>query len=42
MAQKAAPNKKTVTEDPRFTELLYPDPGADLESTDSVGQEESI
>jgi tetratricopeptide (TPR) repeat protein len=33
---------QNLAEDPRFTELLYPDPGADLESTDSVGQEESI
>jgi len=33
---------QNLAEDPRFTELLYPDPGADLESTDSIGQEESI
>jgi len=33
---------QNLAEDPRFTELLYPDPGADLESTDSVGQEESV
>ena len=26
----------------RFTELLYPDPGADLETDDSVGDEEPV
>ena len=33
---------QNLAEDPRFTELLYPDPGSDLESSDSMGQEESI
>ena len=33
---------QNLAEDPRFTELLYPDPGADLESTDSIGPEEPI
>ena len=33
---------QNLAEDPRFTELLYPDPGADLETDDSVGDEEPI
>jgi tetratricopeptide (TPR) repeat protein len=33
---------QNLAEDPRFTELLYPDPGADLESSDTMGEEESI
>ena len=33
---------QNLAEDPRFTELLYPDPGADLESNDSIGQEEPV
>ena len=33
---------QNLAEDPRFTELLYPDPGADLEATDSIGQEEPV
>jgi tetratricopeptide (TPR) repeat protein len=33
---------QNLAEDPRFTELLYPDPGADLESDDSVGEEEPV
>jgi tetratricopeptide (TPR) repeat protein len=33
---------QNLAEDPRFTELLYPDPGADLESDDSVGEQEPI
>ena len=33
---------QNLAEDPRFTELLYPDPGADLESDDSVGEQEPV
>ena len=33
---------QNLAEDPRFTELLYPDPGADLESDESVGEQEPI
>jgi len=33
---------QNLAEDPRFTELLYPDPGAELEPTDSMGQEEPV
>jgi tetratricopeptide (TPR) repeat protein len=33
---------QNLAEDPRFTELLYPDPGADLEADDSVGDEEPV
>lgn len=33
---------QNLAEDPRFTELLYPDPGAELDSTDSVGEEEPV
>src|SRR6201987_6391110 len=32
---------QNLAEDPRFTELLYPDPGADLDS-ESLSEEESI
>jgi tetratricopeptide (TPR) repeat protein len=32
---------QNLAEDPRFTELLYPDPGADLDS-DGLGEEEPI
>ena len=34
---------QNLAEDPRFTELLYPDPGAELGSSDhGVGDEESF
>jgi tetratricopeptide (TPR) repeat protein len=33
---------QNLAEDPRFTELLYPDPGSELESSDQLGDEESI
>ena len=34
---------QNLAEDPRFTELLYPDPGAELGSSDrAVGEEESF
>ena len=33
---------QNLAEDPRFTELLYPDPGADLEPDDSIGEEEPV
>ena len=34
---------QNLAEDPRFTELLYPDPGAELDSSDhGVGEEESF
>ena len=33
---------QNLAEDPRFTELLYPDPGADAESSESLGEEEPI
>ena len=34
---------QNLAEDPRFTELLYPDPGADLDSTDGdLGEEEPV
>jgi hypothetical protein len=33
---------QNLAEDPRFTELLYPDPGADMEPSDSTGEEEQI
>jgi tetratricopeptide (TPR) repeat protein len=33
---------QNLAEDPRFTELLYPDPGGELEPTDSMGQEEPV
>lgn len=34
---------QNLAEDPRFTELLYPDPGADMESADAgFGGEESL
>jgi len=31
---------QNLAEDPRFTELLYPDPGAESESSDHFGEEE--
>ena len=34
---------QNLAEDPRFTELLYPDPGADVSSTDGgLGEEEPV
>ena len=33
---------QNLAEDPRFTELLYPDPGAELDSSDGVGDEDSL
>lgn len=33
---------QNLAEDPRFTELLYPDPGADSASADGMGEQESI
>ena len=33
---------QNLAEDPRFTELLYPDPGTDPDSSDSMGEEEQI
>jgi len=30
---------QNLAEDPRFTELLYPDPGADMESDAGIGEE---
>jgi tetratricopeptide (TPR) repeat protein len=33
---------QNLAEDPRFTELLYPDPGAELGSSDGLGEEESV
>jgi tetratricopeptide (TPR) repeat protein len=33
---------QNLAEDPRFTELLYPDPGADMDSSDQLNEEESI
>jgi tetratricopeptide (TPR) repeat protein len=33
---------QNLAEDPRFTELLYPDPGAELDSSDGVGEDESL
>ena len=34
---------QNLAEDPRFTELLYPDPGADVQSTDgSLSEEEPV
>ena len=33
---------QNLAEDPRFTELLYPDPGAELESSDSMDGEEQV
>lgn len=33
---------QNLAEDPRFTELLYPDPGGDMESSDSMGEDEQI
>jgi tetratricopeptide (TPR) repeat protein len=31
---------QNLAEDPRFTELLYPDPGAELDASDALGEEE--
>jgi len=33
---------QNLAEDPRFTELLYPDPGAELEGSGQLGDEESL
>ena len=33
---------QNLAEDPRFTELLYPDPGAELGSSDGLGEEEPV
>jgi tetratricopeptide (TPR) repeat protein len=33
---------QNLAEDPRFTELLYPDPGAELDSSDGAGEEDSL
>ncbi len=33
---------QNLSEDPRFTELLYPDPGADLDADDQFGTEEPV
>jgi len=33
---------QNLAEDPRFTELLYADPGADLDESDSMGEEEPV
>jgi len=33
---------QNLVEDPRFTELLYPDPGAELGSTDSIDEVEPV
>ena len=33
---------QNLAEDPRFTELLYPDPGAELETSGQVSDEESL
>ena len=33
---------QNLAEDPRFTELLYPDPGGELDSSDGLGEEEPI
>jgi tetratricopeptide (TPR) repeat protein len=33
---------QNLAEDPRFTELLYPDPGAELDTGTGMGEEESI
>jgi tetratricopeptide (TPR) repeat protein len=33
---------QNLAEDPRFTELLYPDPGAEMDSSDSMGEEEPV
>ncbi|HEV2400351.1 MAG TPA: tetratricopeptide repeat protein [Candidatus Sulfotelmatobacter sp.] len=30
---------QNLAEDPRFTELLYPDPGAEMDSSEQVGEE---
>jgi tetratricopeptide (TPR) repeat protein len=33
---------QNLAEDPRFTELLYPDPGAELDSAEGLGEEEPV
>ena len=33
---------QNLAEDPRFTELLYPDPGAELDASDQLGEEEPL
>jgi tetratricopeptide (TPR) repeat protein len=33
---------QNLAEDPRFTELLYPDPGAELGAPDGLGEEEPV
>src|ERR1700752_971714 len=33
---------QNLAEDPRFTELLYPDPGAELDASDGTGGEDSF
>jgi len=33
---------QNLAEDPRFTELLYPDPGADLDSSDGALENETV
>jgi len=33
---------QNLAEDPRFTELLYPDPGADMEPEEPMSEEESV
>lgn len=33
---------QNLAEDPRFTELLYPDPGAEVESESGLGEEEPV
>jgi hypothetical protein len=34
---------QNLAEDPRFTELLYPDPGGDLDSSDGdLGEDEPV
>jgi tetratricopeptide (TPR) repeat protein len=33
---------QNLAEDPRFTELLYPDPGAESEASDHFGEEEPV
>jgi tetratricopeptide (TPR) repeat protein len=33
---------QNLAEDPRFTELLYPDPGAELDAEDEFGEEQPV
>src|ERR1700751_2809514 len=33
---------QNLAEDPRFTELLYPDPGADADSSEPISEEDSL